>query len=192
MTRCGCKVVAWAVFLGGLTLAAAAQEPAPPAGAGEPGVSQANVGQEVARLNVTLKELVTLLRQQLAGQRIELLMWQVELKRDKLAPLENELRSARAAQEGAEAELHQLQLSQEQSTDSIANEFEGGDGSPEQREQMERMAEQMSRHFTLQIKLTKERIAALEQKIQVLEGDASTARAEVEHWEAMVERELQR
>lgn len=176
-----------AVVLAGGALAAAGQEPAAPASAGE-----ASVSDQLARLNVTLKELVALMRQQAGGQRIELLMRQVELKRAKLAPLEAELRSSRAAQEGAESELRQLQLSQEQSVDSIAAEFEGGDGSPEQREQMEKMAEQMGRHFALQTKLTKERLAALEQKIQILESDASAARAEAEHWEAQVERELQR
>ncbi len=192
----GWRAAAWAVLCGVLALVAAAQSAPPPgvnvAGAGEAGALPASIGQEVARLNGTLKELVALMRRQLDGQRVELLMRQVELKRSKLAPVEAELRSARSEKEGAEGELRQLQMGQEQIVDEVAANFQGGDGSPEQREQMEKMAEQMSRHYTMQLKLTKERLANLEQKIQLLENDSATARAELEHWETLVARELQR
>ncbi len=177
---------AWILALAssGIVLAAAAQPPAPP--------GETSVGVEVARLNASLQELVALMKKQLDGQRIELLMRQVELKRSKLAPFEAELRSTRAARDGAEQELQNLKVNQEQMEQSLEAELGSTDGTPEQAEQMEKMVEQSLRHFVLQTKMTRDRLASLEQKLQILDSDAATARAEVEHWEALVERELQR
>lgn len=187
----GWRAGAWAVIWSGLALTATAQQ-APPPGGGEAGLAPAGIGEEVARLNHTLKELVALMRRQLEGQRIELLMRQVELKRAKLAPLEAALRSAQNEKEGAERELRQLQMGQEQIVDEVAANFQGGDGSPEQREQMEKTVEQLSRNYALQLKSTKERLSSLEQRIQALESDSGAIRADLEHWESIVARELQR
>lgn len=177
---CGWLIGSWWLLGAG---ALAAQEPAP-----------ASVAEELARLNRTLQQLVAVAQQQLGGQRIELLMRQVEIKRAKVAPLEQALRAAREARDNAEEQLRSLQLSREQVLESVALSFEAAPEATglgtEDRERMEETVAQMVRQHDQELKMLRERIASAEERIQVLENDLAPAKAELQHWEAQVDREL--
>lgn len=151
--------------------------------------------EELAKLNRSVQELVAVVRQQLAGQKIELLMRQVEIKRAKVAPIEQALRAARETKENAEEQLRTSKYSLEQMLGNMADGFgsrqSGESPTPEEREEMEKAVEQLTRQHEFEVKLVRDRLAATEERIQQLENDLAPAKAELEHWEAMVDRELQ-
>ena len=164
---------------------------APPVGAAQaPGTA----AEELARLNRTVEELVAVMRQHLSGQRIELLMRQVEIKRAKVAPIEQALRAARETKENAEDQLRTSKYSLEQMLQSMADGFgarPGGESpTPEERAEMEKAIDQMTRQHEFEVKLVRDRLAAAEDRIQELENELAPAKAELQHWEGLVDREL--
>lgn len=176
-------------FAVGCLLLVLASSGAPLAAQSGPPAANA-VESELAAISQALNQLVALAQRQAAGQRLELLMRQVELKRARLAPLDAQLRQAREAKQSAEDQLRQLEVNKEELADGFGNELTSAEQSPEERERMERMIDQMNRHYQRETKAAKERLAQAEQKILEFENDAQAARAEAEHWEAIVDREL--
>ena len=163
--------------------AAAAGSPlaaqAPPADAG--------LEQEVRRLNVTLSELVELLRRQLESSNAAVLMQRVQLMTSRMAPAEEELRTARAALAGAEGEKEDLELSVTNFAAQIERDLAEGNITDEQarliREQQDAVLEQRTKQIQGRIWSARQRVIDLEQ-------DLAVRRAELETWEGEIDRVL--
>ncbi len=149
------------------------------AGAGEPAPTEATVQQELAVLNRTMKELASLLEQQLHGQETSLLIKRVELSSRTLIAEQERLRKVRSeAAKLAEQEVSFARLleaiEQEQSETAEAEGYEQS-----QVEQME-----------LRLNSVKRRRQDMERELMVLENVVATAEADMEMLEAILDERL--
>ncbi len=148
-------------------------------GAEEPAPAEATLRQELARLNQTMKEIVSLLEQQVHGQETSMLIKRVELSSRTLIAKQERLRKVRSEAAGLEEQevsfARMLEMfEQEQSETAEAEGFE--------QLQIEQMA--------LQLKSVKRRRQDLERELMVLENDVATAEEDMEMIESVLDDRL--
>jgi chromosome segregation ATPase len=143
------------------------EEPAPP--------EQVSPQEELRRLNATLREIADLLRQHLERQETDVFLRRLDLSYQRLAPLENELRSARSEKEGVAAEMenmaHMLAAAEEQ-IEQESSVLEGDDGSQRMKREIEARVEQLKRRewqLEQQIVELENRLARRLEDVQALE-----------------------
>jgi len=167
-----------------LILAGLAAAPTP---ATEEPLSSAGLEQEVRDLNATLGQLVELLRRQLESSNVAMLMQRVQLMTSRIAPLEEELRSARAEQQSQQSALNDLELSTTSFEAQMEREVE------EDRitaEHARNLLDQQRPVFDQRKKQIEDRLWAVEQRVIDLVQRLDTRRTEIETWEGEIDRAL--
>src|SRR5688500_12523137 len=148
---------------------------APPAATADP------VAAELARLNATLKEIVTLLRKQGDNDELELVIKRVELAEARLAEAERRLAGAEADRRSLETERAQIELRLKM----MASEIEQrGDDMPASE------AEAMNTAMEAELRRVRQRSGEMAGEIAALEGDVASRRREVEEWKTVLDRRL--
>ena len=131
---------------------------------------------ELTELNRSLQEIAAVLRELLDAQQIDHLMKRVQLQRDSLAPLEEELRRTRSSREGTAEQIQELTAHQT-FLEEVAQE------NPESIEDY-RIE---SRQIELQIKVLAAKLEPLEQRIFDMENDLRGRQAEIRDWEDLLD-----
>jgi hypothetical protein len=153
-------------------VAALAQPSSPPPPAAE--------AAELARINASLREVLSLLRQQSEVQSTELLMKRVQLAESRLAESNNRLRAAtaeRRALETAKASLEgRIELIAARMAQSTT------EGSPE--------IEAMSRQVIVEQRRIQQRLSALAEETGKLESEVSSQSADLASWQDALDRAL--
>lgn len=139
-----------------------------------------NLEVEVAELNRSIGELVTLVRQYVQAHRVELLMRRLELKSRGMEPMQQELREARDSLDRAEEERARLEAQRE------AIEEEQREAPGEDSARMEQVKSEMERWQ----KLVNDKLWRINQTILDLENDLARGRREIEELEGMIDEEL--
>lgn len=159
---------------------------APPLAAQTP-PEETGLEREVRQLNATLGQLVELLRRQLESSNAAVLMQRVQLMTSGIAPLDQELRSARSEQQGRQSELDELELSAATFETQLERNVEDGDISAEHarglREEQQLVYEQRKKQL-------EDRLWALQQRVIDLEQRLDDRRTEIETWEGEIDRVL--
>ncbi len=170
-----------------LTVLVLAAVAALPATAQEEPLRDAGLEHEVRALNATLGELVELLRRQLESSNAAVLMQRVQLMTSRIAPLEEELRGARADVDGFQSELDELELSATNFEAQLEREIADGQISEERarslREQQLPGLEQRREQIGERLWTARQRVIDLEQRL-------AARRAEIETWEGEIDRVL--
>jgi chromosome segregation ATPase len=131
--------------------------------------------EELRRLNATLREIADLLRQHLERQETDVFLRRLDLSYQRLAPLENELRSARSEKEGVAAEAENLAsmlASAEEQIEQESSVLEVDDGSQRMKREIEARVEQLRRRewqLEQQIVELENRLARRLEDVQALE-----------------------
>ena len=141
--------------------------------------------REVRSLNVTLARLVELLERQLESSSAAVLMQRVQLMTSRIAPLEVELRTARATYEGMQGELDELEISAGSFEALLEGELERGEITAEEaRAALDRqMIDQRRRQI-------EDRLWSAQQTVIDLEQRLDKRRTEIETWEGEIDRAL--
>lgn len=149
--------------------------------------SDAGLEHEVRQLNATLGQLVELMRRQLESGNAAVLMQRVQLMTNRMAPLEEELRSARAKQSSEQMQLDDLELSESSYRGHLETQIEIGEITEEEARirgyEQERMGAENQ-------KLIENRLWAAQQRVIDLEQAIAARRAELETWEGEIDRVL--
>ncbi len=156
-----------------LPVAAAAQDPPPPA---DP------VAAELARVNATLKEIAALLNRQSDLQSVDLLMKRVQLSQSQVADIERRLRSSEGELRSLETERTNLEMRLKMFTTQIER---GGAGDVPTSE-----FESMSVQTEEELKRNRRRIAELRQEVAALEGELGSRQDEMRSWQSVLDRRL--
>lgn len=159
---------------------------APRAVAQEPVVG-AGLEREVRELNSTLEELVELLRRQLESSNAAVLMQRVQLMTARIAPLEEELRTARAEAQSQQNSLDDLELSTTSMEANLDREVEEERITTEEArsvlEQHEQVTTQRREQLEGRLWEARQRVIDLEQRLKA-------RRTEIETWEGEIDRAL--
>lgn len=161
------------VILTAVALPTLGQGGAPAASAEE------SVGRELVRLNRSLEEIVTLLKQSVEHQELNLLIQRVELSGRRLSSLEDELARVRSSLDGFEEERVRLEAMREQ-LESVQ------DPAREEAEDIERQVQDLD--FAL--KLLKDQSWNREQRKLDLEGKISTLEEDLQALEGVLDERL--
>jgi predicted nucleic acid-binding Zn-ribbon protein len=153
-----------------LPLAAAAQAPPVPA----------DPGTELARINATLKEIVTLLKGQADLQGLDLLMKRVQLSESQLAEHERRLRGSESELRSLESERGNLEMRLKMFTSQVEK------APKEDFPQLELVSAQAEE----ELKRVRQRIAHLRPEIVALEGDVQSRRDDLRSWQSVLDRRL--
>lgn len=149
------------------------------AGAQEPAKVEASLQEQLARLNVTMQEIVTLLEQQVEGQETSLLIKRVELSGRALIAKKERLRKARSEAARLEEEEESLAPMLEAVEEELSEANETGAFSKMQLTQLEQRLKSVQR---MRQELARE--------LMVLENEVSTAEEDVEVIEAVLDERL--
>lgn len=146
--------------------------------------TQAAPQQELIQLDRSLQELVSLLREVLARQEVDLLFRRVELGLQKMDPLNQELESLRARKAADDARLSQLR--------TVMAAFQASDtqegASPEASEEGEIQRMQLE----AEVAQLKRRVSEADQRIVELENALAEEQRGLREWEAEIDRRLGR
>lgn len=138
---------------------------------------------ELARINQSMTQLVDMLRAATNRQSLEILLRRAELHYREMAPLQEDLRSARTEKRSLEEEHLRLQTIYNQ----LGEEIELGD--PDMSTSVAgRKA--MRRDLEDQIRFVKTRISNAEQRVAELESEVADGRRKVEVIEGMIDDRL--
>ena len=140
------------------------------------------VAAELARLNATLKEIVTLLRQQRESDELGLVIKRLELAEGRLAEDERRLAAAEGNRRSLESERTQLEMRLKM----MASELERHGDVPVAE------VEAMTTGLEAELKRVRQRAAEMDGEIAALEGDVAARRREVEEWKTVLDRRLAR
>jgi len=155
---------------------ARAQEPAAPA--------ERELSSQVEELNRTLHEIADLLRKHLEGQQVDQLMKRIDMQTRSLAPLEQELRDARAERHGVAESLREIEAHveflDEQMRDTAQQPISMDDSS---------YAAERKR-LAVQVELLRERLEASDATVYELEDRLQARRNEIRAWEELVDEAL--
>ncbi len=156
-----------------------------PAPAAEEPLSSPGLEQEVRKLNTTLGQLVDLLRRQLESSNAAVLMQRVQLMTTRIAPVEQELRTARAEQQGLQNELDELELAAASIEAQVEHQLEEGEiTADEARGVLDRQM------FDQRKKQVEDRLWTAQQLVIGLEQRIDSRRTEIETWEGEIDRVL--
>ncbi|MEM7354727.1 MAG: hypothetical protein AAF657_28215 [Acidobacteriota bacterium] len=153
--------------------------PAAAVGADEPASNEATIGQQLAQVNASLQQIVTLLQRQIEGDETSLLIKRVELSNRNLTAKKDRLRKLR--DEAANQQEKELSLSGalEATEEQLAGEL---DVEPAQQIMMEQMEER--------IKSVARRRQDLERELVVLENEVRIEEEDMEVLEAVLDDRL--
>ena len=158
----------------------------PRAAAQEP-VAGAGLEREVRQLNSTLGELVELLRRQLESSNAAVLMQRVQLMTARMAPLEEELRTARAEAQSQQNSLDDLELSATSLEADLDRQVEEeritADEARGILEQQEQVIAQRREQLDDRLWEARQRVITLEQRLKARQ-------TEIETWEGEIDRAL--
>ena len=158
-----------------------------PVATAEETVAGAGLEQEVRELNSTLGQLVELLRRQLESSNAAVLMQRVQLMTARIAPLEQELRAARAEQQGHQSSLDDLDLSTTSLEADLDRQVEEERLTVEEArgimEQQEQVVDQRRKQLEARLWEATQRVIDLEQRL-------TARRREIETWEGEIDRVL--
>ncbi|HRC86557.1 MAG TPA: hypothetical protein PK413_13195 [Thermoanaerobaculia bacterium] len=163
----------------------------------EPPAATGGVEVQLQSLSRSLSELVTLLRQQLAGQRSELLMRRVELERGRLLPLETALQGARSQRQSYEDQLANFQgmagsfeVEEQARGESSGAETAGQEEGAQAGSAFSAFPAHMKEHLETQMKLLKQRLREADDRIAELENEIGAVRRSVDSWQGLLDREF--
>lgn len=131
--------------------------------------------EELHRLNQTLKEIADLLRQHLERQETEVFLRRLDLSYQRLAPLENELRSARSEKESVASEqenLTNMLASAEEQIERESSTLEVDSGTQQMKREVEARIEQLKKQewqVEQRIVDLENRLARRQEDVQALE-----------------------
>ena len=146
--------------------------------ASPPPVATETVG--LARVNASLREILSLLRKQSEVQATELLMKRVQLAEARLADSNNRLRAVTAERRSLEATKTSLEGRIELLAARMAQ--APTEGSPE--------IEAMSRQVIVELRRIQQRLAALAEETSKLESEISSQSADLVSWQDTLDRAL--
>jgi len=149
--------------------------------------SEAGLERQVRQLNETLGQLVELLRRQLEGSNATVLMQRVQLMTNRMAPLEEELRTARAVELDLQNQLGDLETSANSYRTHLETEVEMGEITEEE---ARIRSDQQERLLSESRKQTENRLWTAQQRVIDLEQALTARRAELETWEGEIDRVL--
>lgn len=155
----------------------AAQMPEPSAG----------LEQEVRALNGTLRELVELIRRQLESDNAALLMQRVGHMTRRIAPLEQELQTARAEERRLQNQFDGLELMASSVEDQIVRRMDEGEVDAEEGRGL---MEQQQSALELQREQLEGKLWAAKQRVIDLEQVLELRHAEIESWEGRIDQAL--
>jgi len=141
----------------------------------------AEVPDQLALLNQTMAEIADLLERNLEGQRLGLVMARIQLSSSRSAGAEQQLSATRATR----ADLEDQKAKMESQLGNFADRLEIG-----QVDMSAEDIETMADESTLQIKLLKNRIKALDREIVELEGALSRYQRDLDDWQTLIDRRL--
>ena len=150
-----------------------------PAGAQESAAVEPSLPEQLARLNSTMQEIVTLLKQQIEGQETSLLIKRVELSGRTLIAKKERLRKARSEAANLEDEEASLAPMLEAIEQELAEATEDNAYSQLHLTQMEQ-----------RLKSIKHRRQELAQTLMLLENDVSAEEEDMEVIEAVLDDRL--
>lgn len=144
----------------------------------------ATLQSEIARLNQSIAQLVTMLRENMERQRLDLMLRRVEILHLDLAPLQEELRSARADKRSLEEEQMRLQ--------TLFNDLEQQMSRSHDDAQVLRTSEEDQREHDLkvQLKFLAGRVDSAEQRIVELENELADKRRQIDFFEGIVDNRM--
>ena len=160
--------------MGAAARAQAAPQPSPAA--------SGSLEQEVIQLDRSLQELVSLLREYLARQEVDLLLKRVALGLQKMGPLNQELESLRARKAADDEKLSQLRTAR---AALPVPDIQSGTN-PEASEEGEIRRMQLD----AEIARLKRRVSEADQRIMELENTLAEEQRELRQWEAEIDRRL--
>ena len=158
-----------------------------PGAATQEPVGGAGLEREVQELNSTLGELVELLRRQLESSNAAVLMQRVQLMTARMAPVEEELRTARAEQQSQQNALDDLELSTTSLEADLDRQVE------EERitaEEARGILEQQKQVIDQRREQVESRLWEATQRVIDLEQRLKARRTEIETWEGEIDRAL--
>ncbi len=149
-----------------------------------PAADETSLGSELKSLNETMRQIADLLRRHLETNEVDVYLKRLELGRQKLAPTESELRSAKSRREGVEDERKSLaamlsNLEEESDREDVSALDDSEDQNARMRRELETHLERL-----------KDKSWDLEQKIIVLENELARQKEDVEALEAWIDERL--
>jgi hypothetical protein len=175
------KVMLWLLtlaFVMGGSGAVAWAQPAP-----SPASDPAAAARELAELNRSVKEMVTLLRQYLDNQQADLMFKRVELSLRRMGPLQEELSRLRTRRVADEGELNQIRTAL-----SVLGTFEPQEGLGDSGE--EPVSTVQKAGLDAQLKSVGKRISEADQQILELENRLAQEQRVLQTWETAIEQRL--
>lgn len=144
----------------------------------------ATLQAELARINQSMAQLVALLRESMERQDLEIVLKRVELHHLALAPIHEELYSARATKLSLEEEQMRLQ--------SVLDELEeqAGLGDSSVLPALDAEKQAMKRDLEVQLKFLKGRVASAEQRVADLENELRDGQREIKTLEGILDERL--
>jgi hypothetical protein len=158
-----------------------------PAHTAEAPLVEAGLEEEVRALNDTLVELVELLRRQLESSNAAVLMQRVQLMTNRIAPIEEELHTARKEARGLEDEAESMKLAADEHEAHLERSVATGETTDEQARQELELQLAM---FTSRQKQVGDRLWRAQQRVIDLEFFNDTATTEIYTWEGEIDRVL--
>lgn len=150
----------------------------------EPSPEPPSLQQEIARLNVTLKEIAGLLAKQLEGQETDLLIRRIELGSRSLEPRKERLRLAKASLTDLQGEeknlVRTLEIMEEQRSKQL--DAGGGESEPWETLQLQQMEDR--------VETVKRRQQELKREILELENDVAAREEDMRLLEQVIDSRL--
>ncbi len=149
-----------------------------------PAADETSLGSELKSLNETMRQIADLLQRHLETNEVDVYLKRLELGRQKLAPTESELRSAKSKKEGVEDERKSLmawsaRLEEESEREDVSALDDSEDVSARMRRELETQVEQL-----------KDKSWELDQKIIELENELARQKEDVEALEVWIDERL--
>lgn len=148
-----------------------------------PNAANDPVAAELANLNVTLKEIVVLLRAQRESDELALLIKRVELAEARLAERERALKVAQSERRSLDSEKAQLELRLEM----VAAEAEGAGG-----EMPIAQVDAMTAQVEGELRRVRQRATELANEVALLESSVASQSRDVQAWQSHLDRRLAR
>lgn len=134
---------------------------------------------EVAKLNVTLEEVVKLMRQQVEGQTLDLLMKRIQLSADRVGQTERDLRAAQKQRESYADEKLELEDRMKMFEDQVDR------GHLDETEM-----EAFTQRLETSLERLEKRLRSSGQEIAELEGSLANQRQDLREWQEFVDQRL--
>lgn len=155
--------------------------------------AETSIAAELSKLNASLAEIATLLRQQTRDSETGLLIKRLELAERRLTESEQAVKAAEGDLRQAQQEKDQFEMqialyskTEESEQDDPSASAEGRHPRGIAAESLAALRDQMK----LMVKKTKDRIAKLALEIEDLRGTVQVRRDEVQNWQGILDRRL--